>query len=86
MWDGRCPVCGSGEVVDAGTLTVSGARMQVTVEHASLCTLCGHLELAIPQPALVRLYPPGVRYLTRALRDQLRQRRRLRRRYSGLAT
>lgn len=75
----RCPTCGSEDVVDTGPLTVHSQRAKVTVASARQCTLCGNLELTVPQAVLLQLYPPGVRYLTRGRRARLKERRRMRR-------
>lgn len=76
--DQRCPTCGSEDVVETGPLTVQGEDVVVTVVKGDQCTLCGHLEVMIPQAVLVRLYPPGVRYLTKPRRTRLERRRRAR--------
>lgn len=72
----KCSVCGSEDVVSTGPLTVSGLRTVVTVQEGRQCTLCGNLQLMIPQSVLVMLYPPGVRYLTQARRTRYLRRRR----------
>lgn len=74
--EGKCLVCGSEDVVDTGPLTVHGQEMVVSVGSAQQCTLCGNLEITVPQVLLVQLYPPGVRYLTSARRAQAQRRRR----------
>lgn len=76
--DGRCPTCGSEDIVDTGPLTVQAANAVVTLISGEQCTLCGNLQLVIPQAVLVRLYPPGVRYLTKPRRERLERRRRSR--------
>jgi hypothetical protein len=68
------------DVVKTGPLTVEGTQMLVTVVDGMQCTLCGHLEVTIPQMVLVRLYPPNVRYLTAARRSELQWRKKSRRR------
>ncbi len=80
----RCPTCGSLDVVDAGPITLEGSRLLVTVADGKQCTLCGHLEIMIPQMVLVKLYPPNVRYLTSARRGQLQLRLKARRRQSSM--
>lgn len=80
--DDRCPTCGSDDVVATGPLTVEGRNASVTVVQGRQCTLCGNLQMTIPQALLLRLYPPGVRYLTEARRSRLLKRRRTRRRES----
>ncbi|NMP23245.1 hypothetical protein HIJ39_12945 [Sulfobacillus sp. DSM 109850] len=67
-----------------GPLTVEGPSASVTVVQGRQCTLCGNLQVMIPQALLVRLYPPGVRYLTESRRARLTQRRRMRRRQLGV--
>jgi hypothetical protein len=74
----KCPICGSEDVVGTGPLTVSGLRATITVQEGRQCTLCGHLQMMVPQTVLVMLYPPGVRYLTEARRARLLRRRRSR--------
>lgn len=78
--DERCPTCGSEDVVYTGPLTVEGPRATVTVVQGKQCTLCGHLQIMIPQTLLVKLYPPGTRYLTPGRRARLLNRRKARRR------
>ena len=78
MLDERCPTCGSEDVVTTGPLTVEGRSASVTVVQGRQCTLCGNLQVIIPQALLVRLYPPGVRYLTESRRTRLQHRRRAR--------
>jgi hypothetical protein len=78
MTQGRCPVCGSEEVVVTEPLTILDSRATVTVSEALQCTLCGHLECMIPQAALVRWYPPDLRYLNVASRQRLKRQRRRR--------
>ncbi|MCL5063911.1 MAG: hypothetical protein M1600_02330 [Firmicutes bacterium] len=79
MKEERCQTCGSLDVVKTGPLTVEGTQMLVTVVDGTQCTLCGHLEVTIPQIVLVRLYPPNVRYLTAARRMDLQWRKKVRR-------
>jgi hypothetical protein len=76
--DGRCPTCGSEDIVETGPLTVQTPNAVVTVVSGEQCTLCGNLQVVIPQAVLVRLYPPGVRYLTKPRRARLERRRRSR--------
>lgn len=76
----RCITCGSEDVLTTGPLTVEGPRATVTVVHGRQCTLCGNLQVMIPQALLVKLYPPGVRYLTEGRRARLSNRRKVRRR------
>ncbi len=76
--DQRCSICGSEDVVETGPLTVQGDDVVVTVVKGDQCTLCGRLEIIIPQAVLVRMYPPGVRYLTKPRRMRLERRRRSR--------
>lgn len=78
MSDERCPVCGSEDIVKTGPLTIEGQSLAITVVSGEQCTLCGHLAVMVPQAVLVRLYPPGVRYLTAARRERLMRRRRAR--------
>ncbi|MDA8206740.1 MAG: hypothetical protein M0Z36_11775 [Thermaerobacter sp.] len=78
MLDLRCPTCGSEDVVETGPLTVEGQSAVVTVVSGRQCTLCGNLQMTIPQALLVQIYPPGVRYLTEPRRWRLMQRRRQR--------
>lgn len=78
--DERCPACGSEDIVMTGPLTVNGQNATVTVVHGKQCTLCGNLQIVIPQALLVKWYPPGVRHLTEARRARLQQRRKSRRR------
>lgn len=82
--DERCPTCGSEDVVTTGPLTVEGQSAAVTVVQGRQCTLCGNLQVMIPQALLVKLYPPGVRYLTESRRTRLQQRRRARRHQLGV--
>ncbi len=84
MLDERCPTCGSEDVVVTGPLTIEGPSATVTVVQGRQCTLCGNLQVMIPQALLVRLYPPGVRHLTEARRSRLKQRRRTRRHQLGI--
>ncbi len=84
MKEDRCPICGSLDVVRTGPLTVQGSQLLVTVVDGTQCTLCGHLELTIPQIVLVRLYPPNVRYLTAGRRTELQWRKKSRRRRSAI--
>lgn len=79
MKEERCQTCGSVEVVTTGPITVEGTELLVTVVDGKQCTLCGRLELTIPQMVLVRLYPPNVRYLTNARRNDLLLRKKQRR-------
>lgn len=74
----RCPVCGSDDIVATGPLTVESEQASVTVVKGRQCTLCGNLQVIIPQAVLVKLYPPGVRYLTESRRLRLQNRRRSR--------
>lgn len=76
--DQRCPTCGSEDIVETGPLTVQGPSAVVTVVTGEQCTLCGKLQIVIPQAVLVRMYPPGVRYLTKPRRERLQKRRRAR--------
>ncbi|PSR24187.1 MAG: hypothetical protein C7B45_00030 [Sulfobacillus acidophilus] len=76
----RCFACGSQDVVDTGPLTVHGQKAVVRVDSARQCILCGNLEITVPQLLLVKLYPPGVRYLTPERRARAQGRRRVRRR------
>lgn len=80
MKEERCPTCGSLDVVKTGPLTVEGSQLLVTVVDGTQCTLCGRLEVTIPQMVLVRLYPPNVRYLTAGRRTELQWRKKFRRR------
>ena len=80
MSEDHCPVCGSTALVATGPLTISGASEVVTVASGRQCTLCGRLEVVVPQPVLVRWYPPNVRFLTRGRRELLRHRHKERRR------
>ncbi|AUW93309.1 MAG: hypothetical protein C7B44_08785 [Sulfobacillus thermosulfidooxidans] len=75
--DDRCSVCGSEEMVTTGPLTVEGQRATITVVHGWQCTLCGNLQVMVPQAVLVRLYPPGIRLLTESRRSRLQARKRL---------
>lgn len=76
--DDRCPTCGSEDVVSTGPMTIESHSATVTVVQGRQCTLCGNLQVTIPQALLVKLYPPGVRYLTESRRARLLQRRRTR--------
>ncbi|MDA8192447.1 MAG: hypothetical protein M0Z53_00420 [Thermaerobacter sp.] len=76
----RCPICGSEDIVTTGPLTVEGPRAMMTVVHGRQCILCGNLQVMVPQALLVRLYPPGLRYLTQGRRARLQNRRKVRRR------
>lgn len=78
--DERCNFCGSEDVVVTGPLNIEGTRALVTVLDGRQCTLCGNLQVTIPQAVLVRLYPPGVRHLTPARRERLTMRKKLKRR------
>lgn len=80
MKEDRCQTCGSLDLVKTGPLTVEGSQLLVTVVDGIQCTLCGRLEVTIPQMVLVRLYPPNVRYLTKARRSELHSRKKARRR------
>lgn len=80
MIDERCNFCGSEDVVVTGPLNIEGTQAMVTVMDGRQCTLCGNLQVTIPQAVLVRLYPPGVRHLTQARRERLTLRKKLRRR------
>jgi len=82
--DERCPICGSEDIVTTGPLTVEGRSAVVTVVHGRQCTLCGNLQVMVPQALLVKLYPPGVRYLTESRRTRLSHRRRPRGRQLGI--
>ncbi|MCL5116142.1 MAG: hypothetical protein M1272_03220 [Firmicutes bacterium] len=84
MMDERCPTCGSEDIVSTGPLTVEGQNATVTVVQGRQCTLCGNLQIMIPQALLVKMYPPGVRYLTESRRARLQQRRKARRRQLGM--
>lgn len=85
MLDERCPTCGSEDLVTTGPLTVDSQNATVTVVQGRQCTLCGNLQVMIPQALLVRMYPPGVRYLTEARRTRLQQRRRTKHHQFGLS-
>lgn len=76
--DHRCPTCGSEDIVQTGPLTIEGQQATVTVVHGQQCTLCGNLQIMVPQALLVKLYPPGVRYLTQSRRARWERRRRSR--------
>ncbi|PSR26949.1 MAG: hypothetical protein C7B47_09435 [Sulfobacillus thermosulfidooxidans] len=76
--DDRCPTCGSEDVVMTGPLTIEGERACITVVHGWQCTLCGNLQVMVPQAVLVRLYPPGIRCLTESRRNRALAKRRLR--------
>jgi transcription elongation factor Elf1 len=75
--DERCPVCGSEDVVQTGPLTIEGQRASVTVVHGWQCTLCGNLQVMVPQAVLVRLYPVGIHFITEARRNKKQSRRHL---------
>lgn len=79
--DERCPICGSEDVVPTGPLNIEGTRAMVTVVEGRQCTLCGNLQVTIPQTILVQLYPSGVRHLTQARRQRLQLRRKQRRQH-----
>jgi len=73
--DERCPTCGSEDVVLTGPLTVESGPFSVVIVRGKQCTLCGNLQVMIPQSTLVKMYPPGLRYLTEARRTRLQHRR-----------
>ncbi|MCY0881892.1 MAG: hypothetical protein OWS74_07835, partial [Firmicutes bacterium] len=75
IMDCRCPVCGSDEIVETGPLVISGSRAEVAVAVGRQCIFCGNLQVIIPQPVLVQLYPPSVQYLTDGKRHHLNGRR-----------
>ncbi len=77
--DERCPVCGSEDLVQTGPLTVEGQRATVTVVHGWQCTLCGNLQVMVPQALLVRLYPVGLNFITEARRNKKQIRRHMKR-------
>ncbi|MGC8488707.1 MAG: hypothetical protein ACP5QO_10915 [Clostridia bacterium] len=70
----RCPVCNTEMVVPVGPLTLIDDRMELREVSGLQCTLCGHLGIQIPQPWLVRLYPPDVSQITVARRERRRLR------------
>lgn len=70
----RCPVCATEMVVPVGPLTLIDERMELHEVSGVQCTLCGHLGIQIPQPWLVRLYPPDVSQITLARRERRRLR------------
>ena len=74
----RCSVCGSEDIVKTGPLTVEGERACITVVSGSQCTLCGNLQVMVPQAVLVRLYPPGLRILPPSRRSRISAKRRMR--------
>lgn len=76
--DLTCPVCRSGNVVAVGPLTIEGPAMELRQLDGQQCTLCGHLGVRIPQPWLVRLYPPDVRHITMMRRERARLRKQTR--------
>lgn len=78
----QCPVCRSESMVEIGPLTVFGPNLELMDLSGDQCTLCGHLGIQIPQPWLVRLFPPDVGQLTLARRERLRLRRQRRPRLS----
>lgn len=77
-----CPVCRSESMVEVGPLAIFGPNLELVELSGDQCTLCGHLGIQIPQPWLVRLYPPEVGQLTLARRERLRLRRQRRPRSS----
>ncbi len=79
--DERCPICGSEDVILTGPLNIEGIRAMVTVVEGRQCTLCGNLQVTIPQTVLVRLYPPGVRHLTTARRYRQQMRKKVKRQH-----
>ena len=80
----RCSTCGSEDIVTTGPLTIEGRSATLTVIQGKQCTLCGNLQISVPQALLIMLYPPGVRYLTESRRTRLQQRRRIRHRQTGI--
>jgi hypothetical protein len=69
-----CPVCRSDAVVAVGPLKIIAPGLELRELPGEQCTLCGHLGVQIPQPWLVRLYPPDVAHITVARRERLRWR------------
>ncbi len=74
----RCSICGSEDIVSTGPLTVEGERACITVVSGLQCTLCGNLQVMVPQAVLVRLYPPSLRFLTISQRSRASAKKRLR--------
>jgi hypothetical protein len=70
-----CPVCRSDAVVKTGPLVISAPGMELRELTGEQCTLCGHLGVQVPQPWLVRLYPPAVGQITVGRRERHRWRR-----------
>jgi hypothetical protein len=62
-------------MVEVGPLAVFGPNLELLELSGDQCTLCGHLGIQIPQPWLVRMYPPDVRRITVGRRERLRMRR-----------
>lgn len=69
----NCPICKAPATIAIGPLTVEGPGMKLYELDGEQCTLCGHLGIQIPQPWLVKLYPPEVELLTLARRDRHRR-------------
>lgn len=83
MFDNRCTVCGSDNVVETGPLSVSGNRAMMRNVVGKQCILCGNLQITVPQALLVRLYPPQVCHLTVSQRETAQWRRKTKRHQRG---
>jgi hypothetical protein len=70
-----CPVCHSDNIVTVGPLVISAPGLELRELPGEQCTLCGHLGVQIPQPWLVRLYPPDVHHITHGRRERHKWRR-----------